>query len=203
MKVSLSALVCLWLFILGVLVGRGYAPVRFDIELLQDKLAKLKEATVEETVQRYQVAFKEVDKQVDLGFHEALKGTKTDLSDDALPLSREPETSETLSVKREKELPKKTRAPEFRKKSKPVVSKPEISKPWTIQVVATQDEAYGKGLIEGLKKKGFSAYLTTAEIPDRGTWYRVRVGGYAGRNEAEADCDRLKKERFSPMIIAP
>ena len=74
---------------------------------------------------------------------------------------------------------------------------------WIIQVAATQDEAYGNQLTENLKKMGFQAYLTAADVPDKGTWYRIRVGGYADRSNAEADCERLKKERFSPMIITP
>ena len=73
-KGLLCSLVCLWMFILGLLVGRGTAPVRFDIERLQDELAALKAATIEETVQRYQVAFQELDREKDLGFHEALGG---------------------------------------------------------------------------------------------------------------------------------
>lgn len=202
LKVTLSVLVCLWVFLLGVLVGRGSAPVRFDIERLHDELAALKKATVEETIQRYRVAFKEVDKQVDLGFHEALSGSKTDLSAALTSAessdSKKPADVDILSGKKENTLQKKVRAPEFQKKNKG-----EIPEPWVIQVVATQDEAYGNQLTEKLKKMGFRAYLTTADVSGRGTWYRIRVGGYAGRSEAEADCERLKKERFSPMIITP
>ena len=163
----------------------------------------MKKATIEETIQRYRVAFKEVDKQVDLGFHEALKGPKTDLSATALPLpdlshSKKSTGPDVPSEKEEGTLSKKTRAPEFQKKTKG-----NALDPWVIQVAATQDKAYGKELAESLKKKGFQAYLTTAEVSGKGIWYRIRVGGYAGRSEAEADFDRLKEERFSPMIIPP
>lgn len=203
LKVTLGALVCLWMFILGILVGRGSAPVEFNVKQLQDELASLKAATVKKTVQRYRVAFEEVDKQVDLGFHEALKEPKTDLSTTALSLpdpsgSKAPVPPDALSGKGESELPKKRRAPEFQKKKKL-----NISGPWEIQVAATQDKTYGKELAESLKKMGFRAYLTEIELPGKGTWYRIRVGGYTGESEARADYDRLKKERFSPDIIAP
>jgi len=207
LKVTLSALVCLWMFILGILVGRGSAPVRFDIQRLQDELAALKAATVEETIKRYRVAFEEVDKQVDLGFHEALKDPKTDLSATALslpdpPVSKGPATPDILSEKTESNLLKKARSPEFQKKTKA-----EVPEPWVIQVAATQDKMYGNQLTENLKKMGFRAYLTSAEVSGKGTWYRIRVGGYADRSGAEADFERLKKElkkeRFSPMIITP
>lgn len=203
MKVTLSALVCLWMFILGILVGRGTAPVQFNVERLQDGLAALKASTVEETIRRYRVAFEEVDKRVDLGFHEALKDSKTDLTATTLSLadssvSKEQAAPEILSEKTESKLPKKARAPDFQKKTKP-----EITKPWVIQVKATQDEADGEELTENLKKKGFRAYLTVFEGSGKGTWYRIRVGGYADRSEAEADFERLKKEQFSPWIITP
>lgn len=197
LNVSLSTLVLLWIYILGILVGRGCAPVRFDIQRLQDELATLKAATIDETVQRYRIAFEEVDKQVDLGFHEALKDPETDLATAlSLPdplVSKEPASPALLSMKTGSKPPKKARAPEFQKK---------IPKPWVIQVVATQDEAYGNELAENLKKMGFRAYLTTADVSGR-TWYRIRVGGYADRSEANADYERLKKKRFSPMIITP
>lgn len=191
------------MFILGNLVGRGCAPVRFDIQRLQDGLAALKAKTIEDKVHRYRIAFEEVDKRMDLGFHEALKGSKTDLSATALSLpdpsvSKEPVTPEIFSEKTGSKLPKKARAPEFQKKTRA-----DIPEPWVIQVAATQDEAYGNELTENLKKMGFRAYLTMADVSSKGTWYRIRVGGYVGRSEADADYERLKKKKFSPMIITP
>ncbi len=208
LRVTLNGLVYLWIFILGILVGRGSAPVEFNVERLQDKLAALKKTTVEKTVQRYRIAFKEVDKQVDLGFHEALKGAETDLSANALKLpdpsvSKKSTGPDVPAEKEENALPKKTRDPEFQKKKKKV----EIPAPWIIQVAATQDKTEGNQLTERLKRMGYPAYLTTAEIPGKGTWFRIRVGGYSGRSEAEADCDRLKKKlpnkRLSPVVISP
>ena len=32
-------ILCAWMFVIGVLVGRGTAPVKFDIDSLQNKLA--------------------------------------------------------------------------------------------------------------------------------------------------------------------
>jgi len=44
--------------------------------------------------------------------------------------------------------------------------------------------------VEKWKTKGYSAYLMIADIPDRGRWYRVRLGGFASRDEAQ----KYKKE---------
>jgi len=37
-----------WMFVLGVLVGRGTAPVQFDIEALQKELIALKESIIKQ-----------------------------------------------------------------------------------------------------------------------------------------------------------
>lgn len=44
--------------------------------------------------------------------------------------------------------------------------------------------------VERWKGKGYPAYMMIADIPDRGRWYRVRIGGFASRE----DCSRYLKE---------
>ena len=197
-KSALCTLVCLWMFILGLLVGRGTAPIRFDIRQLQDELAALKAATIEETTQRYRVAFQELDREMDLGFHEALRDEETDLFATLPPSALDTPALEPPVAAQESDVPKKTKATDFQK--------PETRDtplPWAIQVAATQDEAQGNLLMERLDQMGFPAYIVKVTIPEKGTWFRIRVGDYSSREAAEADLGRLKKERFSPMIISP
>ena len=40
-----------------------------------------------------------------------------------------------------------------------------------------------------------------AEIPDKGTWYRVRVGPYRTRAEAEQMRQELTKDNFKGIIV--
>ena len=42
--ISIISFVSIWMFVLGIFVGRGTAPVKFDIEKLQKELVALKEA---------------------------------------------------------------------------------------------------------------------------------------------------------------
>ncbi len=196
LKTVLCTLVCLWMFVLGLLVGRGTAPVRFNIKGLQDKLSDLKAATVDETTRHYQIAFQELDRKMDLGFHEALKDDKSDLSSSTKPLPVAPAPT-APAVKPESEAPKKT------KDSDRKAETPDASNPWEIQVAATQSEVQGKQLVQQLEKMGLEAYLMKVAIPNKGIWYRIRVRGYTTREAAEKDVARLKKEHFSPMIISP
>jgi cell division protein FtsN len=53
---------------------------------------------------------------------------------------------------------------------------------------------------EKLLRKGYPAFVTTAATA-AGTWYRVRVGGYETRNEAQAVATRLKREeQLEPWV---
>jgi len=207
-KGFLCSLVCLWMFVLGLLVGRGTAPIRFDIERLQDELASMKAATIEDTVQRYQVAFQDLDKDKNLGFHEALKDEDTRLSA-ALPSGKSSSGSAAVD---KVGVPKKAKDSEFQKPEAgetartaepPKTDAPEASGAWAIQVAATQDKTQGSELVDRLGSQGYAAYLVKADIDGKGTWYRVRVGGYPSRKAAESDLAKLEKERFSPMIVSP
>ena len=67
-----------WMFVLGVLVGRGTAPVHFDIESLQKELAALKEAVQKKEQQWYKNRSEPVSDNPDLEFHEALKQNRVE-----------------------------------------------------------------------------------------------------------------------------
>jgi cell division septation protein DedD len=217
MKVVLSSLVCLWMFFLGLLVGRGTAPVRFDIERLQDELAALKAATIEETLQQYQVALQDLDREQNLGFHEELRDEETRLPSPASPpavSASDPATGQATETPAAPgpTVPKKTKGAEFQKPAagqKAEAPKTQGEKTveaavvWEIQVAATKDKNQGNQLVERLLNQGYSAYLAKAAVDGKGTWYRVRVGGYTSRGTAETDLAKLKKEQFSPMIVSP
>lgn len=47
----------------------------------------------------------------------------------------------------------------------------------------TMQEATKK--VEEWKSKGYPAYMMVADIPERGRWFRVRMGGFENRNDAE------------------
>jgi SPOR domain len=187
-------LISLWMFVLGLLVGRGTAPVKFDIHKLQKELAGLKKATIDKTTQRYKIAFEELDKKAGLGFHEALTDSTLNLQAPPPPAVAENQAQGPGSSDSETKIRRKVRDDIFKKK------KPSL--PGTvIQVVATKDENHADKLVAKLKTLGYHAYRTTGTIPGKGTWYRVRVDGFKTPNEAKAAMNQLKSERFSPIFI--
>jgi cell division septation protein DedD len=78
---------------------------------------------------------------------------------------------------------------------------PGAPKSYTLQAISVQDQVAAQKMVAKLRNKGFAAFLTEGEIPGKGTWYRVRVGGYKNRAEAEPIIRRLQAEGIEPMLI--
>jgi cell division septation protein DedD len=57
---------------------------------------------------------------------------------------------------------------------------------FTINVASFRKKVRAERFMENLKKKGYKAFVAEASIPKRGTWYRVSVGRFPSRGEAEA-----------------
>jgi cell division septation protein DedD len=55
----------------------------------------------------------------------------------------------------------------------------------TLQAMASPNEAEANGMVERLKSAGLPAYVVRADLGSRGTWYRVRIGGFATHEEAQ------------------
>jgi cell division septation protein DedD len=73
----------------------------------------------------------------------------------------------------------------------------ESGQAWYVQVNALPDENSARVWVDRLRKKGYKAYLTEARVNGK-VWYRVRVGQYGSREEAEKVEGTLKtKEKLS------
>jgi cell division septation protein DedD len=131
----------------------------------------------------------------------ALDGKVKEAKEAGKPLKRE--------VKEIKPVPSTDAAPEPRKavERKPETDTPptvaaaaatgetaerkENGKIWTVQANAYPDERSAKLLVDRLKNKGYNAVIT--ETHNKGkVWYRVRVGRYGSREEADKAVEDLK-----------
>ena len=76
------------------------------------------------------------------------------------------------------------------------------AKVWRAQVNAYPDERSARQLVDRLKNKGYNAYVS--EVQNKGkTWYRVSVGRFNNRDEAEKIIEALKtKENFPKTFLA-
>ncbi len=77
----------------------------------------------------------------------------------------------------------------------------EPGKTWRAQVNAFPDERSAKLAVDRLKIKGYNAYVT--EVQNRGkTWYRVNVGKFSTRDEADKMVELLRAKENFPKAFA-
>ncbi len=193
--ICLILFVSAWMFVLGIFVGRGTVPVKFDIENLQKELVALKEAVVKEGQERFKIGRDPASAKMELGFYEALK-----------------ETTPSVQHKVKQPVGKKTALPQKKAKVQPAqkVEKPASSSKqiraaagagFTIQVASLKDMKVAAKMAEMLKKKGYQAYTVSAKIPGKGTWHRIRIGNFKNRSDAGDILSRLKKDKYRPIIV--
>jgi cell division septation protein DedD len=73
---------------------------------------------------------------------------------------------------------------------------------WAVQVVALTDRAAANAVVQRLSAKGYPAFLVNPQAGAPVQNYKVQVGRFADRTEAEQVKTRLKKEeQFEPWIL--
>jgi cell division septation protein DedD len=73
---------------------------------------------------------------------------------------------------------------------------------YSVQVGSYPNMAEATKVVERWKGKGYPAYLMIADIPDRGRWYRVRIGGFESRGEAMRYMDEFtSRENVEALVV--
>ena len=189
-----------WMFVLGVLVGRGTAPVHFDIEVLQNELIALKESIIKQEQDKQRTDAALVQTKQELNFYEALKGPKKEEDLKLEPQAEKPRPS-TPEKTQTKTRDTQKKVPTSLKKKSLVVSSSVPGGTYTVQVASTKDARAADQVVKKLQTKGYRAYKTKAEITGKGTWYRVRVGGFGSRSQADKVRAQLQKYGYKGMVV--
>ncbi len=196
-----------WMFVLGVLVGRGTAPVNFDIQALQKELLALKESMVKQEKRAMEIDSAKTGAKSSFGFYEALKKKEKDekipVLEKKAPPKAPPKTPSAVlppSPLTSQKRVSKAKVTQAEKKALPAV-KPSPSGSLAVQVASTKDAASAEELVKKLTKLGYAGFSTKAEIPNKGTWYRVKVGPYRTKTEAEQMRQALTKHDFKGIVV--
>jgi len=89
---------------------------------------------------------------------------------------------------------------------KPAPTAPPVAPPvnrgnLTVQIGSFNDQAQANERAARLKSGGADARVVRADIPGKGTWYRVQVGGFASREEATSYGNQLKAKNLAQDFI--
>ena len=73
---------------------------------------------------------------------------------------------------------------------------------WAVQVVALTDQAAANAVVQRLSSKGYPAFLVRPQPASPVQNYKVQVGKFEDRSQAEQVAGRLKREeQFQPWIL--
>jgi cell division protein FtsN len=211
-------------FVLGVLVGRDTAPIKFDLKKSQSKQTdslQNEKAENQSNAPRDPVAVKDKTK---LGFYERLpedqknttvpepgKQTKDDQKQKPAIQEKKSDIKSKKpapKVVAKKVQPQKTAPPKSvptKKEKEPKKVSPDGKKStgptYTVQAASVRNAQDADQLVAKLKKKGFPAYRTLGKVPQKGIWFRIRIGKYDSRAEAKKTLNKLKKLGLKPIIV--
>ena len=122
---------------------------------------------------------------------------------------KQPKQEKQLDIKIEKPAPAhpKEPAPKPQQAKKEPAPKP-VPTPgpdtkirYTIQIASYPEREMADEEVKGMKKRGYAAFIVSSEVPEKGTWYRVRLGSFSNKASAEKLMNELRaKEGLNPFI---
>lgn len=216
--IGLLVFVAIWMFILGVMVGRGMAPMNLEAGKLEKELAAQKDRMLKEKQEaEVSAADGQTDEKPQLGFYEALKnpGRETPFqpAKPVKPMRRKPAAADS-AARAPRPGPKAAALPTPLSKPKPgpvstqktdSASKPAPASPpghFAVQVASVRDIKGAERMVSRLRAKGYPAYQLRSDVAGKGIWYRIRVGGFEDRNAAANILRKLKNDKFGGMVVS-
>jgi len=197
-----------WIFVLGVLVGRGFLPgANSAIADLKTQVTKLQEMVARNKRSDQKPQAKE-DIDSKLGFYDKLESKKEDKRKPFAELPPEPSKSEktarpsaaTLAdvkadIAKKDSLAKKQDTATSAGPEKKVGAEEKVSGPfrYVIQIAALDERARAEDMVRKLSERGVEAYLQEAVVKGK-TFYRVRCGKFVTKEEASAYAQKPPKE---------
>jgi cell division septation protein DedD len=175
-----------WMFFLGVLVGRGTAPIKFDIDKFQKILLK-KRLDAEQ-------------KEMSPAYREEQKISETDDSEKFKPLQPPPGDEDVPTGPPGSDNPDTKTDSQPGQKSKPAVVTA-TGRLYTVQVASLRSRDSAERIVKKLSQKGYEAFVTRSSSSEAGTWFRVRVGHFPEKSQAKEMERKLKRESYSPIVV--
>ncbi len=176
------------MFVLGIYVGRGNAPLEFDTSTIQNEIARLNNIELQNN--RIVDSDNSNIEKPELEFYKALKQTS------AKPVKK-------AEVKKKVAEPEKSKAAEKKpvKKVKKRVIPLDRSKIFSLQVAALQNSKEAEKLVNRLLSKGYYCYKIEKKDPSGKVWFKVRVGQYADKEEASSTLLKLQDDDMDAFLV--
>ena len=190
-----TTVVSVVIFLCGVLVGRGVRAEEIGMD--PSALAAASEPPAATSTPAEPVATEPptppADAQPQLSYHQRLESEKA-TAEELKPRSDPP--------KRETETPKPAAAPTDTVPTSKTAGPGARPGTWAVQVVSLRDRGAASQVVQRLRNKNYPAFVLAPTGGAPTQLYKVQVGRYGDRTEAEQIASRLKKEeQFQPIIV--
>jgi cell division septation protein DedD len=167
-----------WIFVLGILVGRGFMPegvkhlteLTSQITRLQDMVSNKKHSDLE--------VIKNRSKAPKFAFYDELSKKREEAAETVKPPAKKIE---------QKEMPTKTQPVEKVAAAPPMQEKP--AEPvgdgpkHTVQIASLESEIQAIRMVNKMVSRGYPAFYLKASVKGK-TYFRVRCGRFESRKEA-------------------
>jgi cell division septation protein DedD len=192
-----------WIFVLGILVGRGFLPGAVTaLSDLKDQIGVLPHKVTRERPQQELDPAKKSDSEPEMAFYDKLSRKKVEPVKETAPRrnARRTNSSKRLSPTRGSSGAQK--ATEQNRAGTSNVSRlqeketrePQAPKgKYTVQLASLEDKNKAKKFISDLVHRGYPAYFYEAKVKGK-TYYRVRCGKFPSRKTAEDYASKLRRE---------
>lgn len=195
-----------WIFIFGILVGRGFLPEMFtDMSDIRSQLSAIQDMMSRERSDEVDLS-NESETDLEMGFYKSLSGKKEDEIEAWAPKKRvaiqkreAPETqTQAASPEKNTAQTRVTVLP----RATPDSKLPKIAEAqYTVQLASLGEEGKAHEMVEELEKSGFPAYIHEREVKGR-TYYRVNCGIFTRKGAAEDYAEELsKKKGISGLVM--
>ena len=85
-----------------------------------------------------------------------------------------------------------------------IASEPNLAPiPFTIQVSSFKDRTKAELALTALKAAGHPAYISEVDLKEKGTWYRIYVGNFDTKSQADEFLSKLKPAYKDSFVISP
>jgi general secretion pathway protein A len=162
---------------------KSFAPLNYSRQFVRAEIPQPKPAVMRSpirTEQRNLASSSPLDKDPSL---ESLTG---DANSKAPPVREDRrEESKTAALARADSKPAKERFPQY------LLKPPYV---YTVQVESFQDPEIAAARMRELQNRGFDAWVAWIDLGEMGTWYRVLVGKYKDKGEAQVMARKLSQK---------
>jgi cell division septation protein DedD len=186
----------IWIFVLGILVGRGFFPGKVTtITDLRAQIQRLQEMVTHKGSKDME-SIKRSEPDPKLAFYEKLSSKKDEAKKDR-QIEKKREIPEEKPPQKKIDTPKKPRLEKKKTEGIKVPVKP--PKPlanefqYTVQVASLDDKSKADKMIKKLIDAGLPAYHYEAKVKGK-IYYRVRCGRFMNREEARIYAGKLARE---------